>query len=181
MDQTLDFEALKQGLIDLVQESQIKVGYTKNAVGLYYPLDSLNHLLGAEQSADEMEDSLRRFCGYAKDPLGEITVTRNGELFCITISEEGAAYVHDSCGDNAFLRAFIQQIGTHPCGLDDLLAVFRQYSTHVVCQKIDNEEFDYLVYFADGRPDSYRYCIRLEMGHAIYHRFTDKDYQAFGF
>ena len=34
MDQTLDFEALKQGLIDLVQESQIKVGYTKNAVGL---------------------------------------------------------------------------------------------------------------------------------------------------
>ena len=138
MDQTLDFEALKQGLIDLVQESQIKVGYTKNAVGLYYPLDSLNHLLGAEQSADEMEDSLRRFCGYAKDPLGEITVTRDGELFCITISEEGAAYVHDSCGDNAFLRAFIQQIGTHPCGLDDLLAVFRQYSTHVVCQKIDN-------------------------------------------
>ena len=93
MDQTLDFEALKQGLIDLVQESQIKVGYTKNAVGLYYPLDSLNHLLGAEQSADEMEDSLRRFCGYAKDPLGEITVTRDGELFCITISEEGAAYV----------------------------------------------------------------------------------------
>ncbi|WP_394273090.1 DUF3877 family protein [Butyricicoccus sp.] len=181
MGQILDFEALKQGLIDLVQESQIKVGYTKNSVGLYYPLDSLNHLLGTEQTASEMEASLEQFCAYAKDPLGKVTVTRDDALFCLTISAEGAAYVHDNCGDNAFLRAFIERIGTHPCGLEDLLAVFRQYSGHVVCEKIDNEEFDYLVYFADGQPDSYRYCIRLEMGHAIYHRFTERDYNAFGF
>ena len=42
--------------------------------------------------------------------------------------------------------------------------------------------FDYLVYFEDGTPDSYRYCIKLDDdGDAVYHRFTPEDYAAFGF
>lgn len=39
------------------------------------------------------------------------------------------------------------------------------------------KEFDYLIYFADGKPDAYRYCIHFEDEHAIYHRFTAKEYE----
>ena len=57
---------------------------------------------------------------------------------------------------------------------DDILAVFHQFSDKVHCEKLEgNEEFDYLVYFEDGTPDSYRYCIKLDDdGDAVYHRFT---------
>ena len=66
---------------------------------------------------------------------------------------------------------------------DDILAVFHQFSDKVHCEKLEgNEEFDYLVYFEDGTPDSYRYCIKLDDdGDAVYHRFTPEDYAAFGF
>ena len=45
----------------------------------------------------------------------------------------------------------------------------------------DYDEFDYLIYFADGKPDAYRYCIHDEMGQLIYHRFTQKEFETFGF
>lgn len=181
MNQNLDFHALKQSLIDIIQESQIKVGYSNTSIGLYYPLESLNRLLDVELSVAEMEDALREFGAFAKDTLGETTFTRDGGLFCITIPAEGVTYVHDRVEDSGFLRDFIERIACHPCGIDDLLAVFRRYSNCVKCEKIDNDEFDYLVYFEDGKPDAYRYCIKEEMGHATYHRFTQKDYDSFGF
>ena len=38
-------------------------------------------------------------------------------------------------------------------------------------------DFDYAVYFDDETYDAYYYCIKMEMGHTIYHRFTKEDYQ----
>ena len=46
---------------------------------------------------------------------------------------------------------------------------------------IRNGEFDYLVYFENGEPDSYRYCITVEADHIIYHRYTKEDYAEFEF
>ena len=37
--------------------------------------------------------------------------------------------------------------------------------------------FDYVLYFKDKTVDAYYYCIKEEMGHTIYHRFTKEDYQ----
>ena len=41
---------------------------------------------------------------------------------------------------------------------------------------MNSEDFDYVVYFQDGMPDDYRYCIKFEGCCVIYHRFTPKDY-----
>ena len=41
--------------------------------------------------------------------------------------------------------------------------------------------FVFLVYFEDGIPDDYRYCLSLEGEHMIYHKFTPEDYEDFGF
>ena len=38
-------------------------------------------------------------------------------------------------------------------------------------------DFDYAVYFDDAEYDAYYYCVKMEMGHTIYHRFTKEDYQ----
>ena len=39
-------------------------------------------------------------------------------------------------------------------------------------------DFDYAVYFDDAEYDAYYYCVKMEMGHTIYHRFTEADYRA---
>lgn len=54
-----DFSALITNLIDALLESQIKIGYTNNPVGLYYPLSSLCRLLGTDADADAMDDLLK--------------------------------------------------------------------------------------------------------------------------
>ena len=38
-------------------------------------------------------------------------------------------------------------------------------------------DFDYVLYFPDKKPDEWYYCIRMEMGHTIYHRFIEEDYR----
>ena len=48
-------------------------------------------------------------------------------------------------------------------------------------EKTTGTGFDYLVYFEDGIPDDYRYCLSLEGEHMIYHKFTPEDYEDFGF
>ena len=45
---------LEQNITDTIKESQIKLGFTPNAVTLFYPLDSLNAITGGELTAKEM-------------------------------------------------------------------------------------------------------------------------------
>lgn len=181
MKQKLNFEALKKNLIDVIKEFQIKLGYAETSMGLYYPLESLNRLLDAELTADEMQEALSDFAGEVKDSLGDITCTHEDERFCFMVPAQGVAFVYYKTKDKGFLRDFIKQTEVCGCTIDDLICVFQQYSTEVVCEKMNNGEFDYLLYFKNGEPDDYRYCIKFECGHAIYHRFTPKDYEAFQF
>lgn len=180
MNQKLNFNALLKNLIDMIMEAQIKLGCEETAVSFYYPLDSLCTILGEKLSYDEMRAALSDFCKYANSALGSIEVTLDDERFCLRVPAEGAKYVHEKVTGYDFLEEFINRICL-PCTIDDLLCVFKKYSDNVKCVKADEDEFDYVVYFADGVPDNYFYCIQLEMGHASYHRFTPGDYKAFGF
>lgn len=175
-----DYEVLYQNLIDVILESQIKIGYTDNPVGLYYPQATLCAMLGTETDYDGMERLLE---GLPVQPLGKIGVSRKGSRWCLTVPAEGVRYVHEHVQDTGFLTDFIEFLRSraHGLGIEDILAVFRRYSDCVVCREVQDDEFDYLVYFADGKPDRYRYLISMEMGHASYHRFTPEDYAAFGF
>ena len=80
-----------------------------------------------------------------------------------------------------FISSFIETIGKHGCTIDELLQQFHRYSDHVHVERTTHGEFDYLVYFEDGVPDDYRYCITDEGCHLIYHRFTPEDYEDFQF
>ena len=101
------FEELKQNLIGLVKESQLKLGYSDTSCNLYYPAEALNHLLGTELPISQLETALQEFGTYAAEELGIVTFSRKGELFCLTVPKEGAAYVHEHVENNGFLEAFI--------------------------------------------------------------------------
>ena len=175
------FDKLEQNICDVIFEDQIKLGYRSEVMRLYYPLDSLNRLLGKELSMAEMEETLHDFAREIKARLGALEVICTKERFCFVVPPKGVDYVHKSRDENEFLVAFIHMISRHSCSIEDLYGVFCRYSDHVYRGKMNREEFDYLLYFQDGKPDDYRYCISFEGCHTTYHRFTPEDYQAFGF
>ena len=177
----MNYELLKKNIIDTITEFQIKLGYEENSMGLYYPLESLNRLLETDLSTKEMQEELTKFSNWAKETLGSVECTHEKTRFRLTIPKEGVAFVYQNFGDNNFLREFIQGTRKSNCSIDDIVDIFKKYSDKIVCEKMDNDEFDYLIYFEDGIPDDYRYCLEFEFGYAEYHRFTPKDYEAFGF
>lgn len=179
MQSQYNFAALQRSLADVVQEAQIKLGYNGNPISLYYPAESVNHLLGTDLPPVELEQALANFGGFTADTLGEVSTTRDDQRFCFHIPAEGTKYVHETRPDNSFLADFIHLTAKHGVGLEDILAVFRRYSEHVSCTPIEHDEFDYLIYFEDGKPDNYRYCIQLDGLHVVYHRFTPENYAAF--
>ena len=181
MSKNLNYAALRRNLIALIQEFQVKLGDTREPIGLYYPAESLNRLLGADLDAAGLRAALDGFVDVARDTLGEVTATDEGGMICLRVPAEGVAYVRNSLPAPAFLRDFIAAITRHGLTLDELRAVFQAHSRDVRVERIDSDEFDYLLYFGDGVPDDFRYCVKFEGPHAIYHRFTPGDYQALGF
>ena len=177
----LNFESLENNIIDVIKEEQIKLGYRKETIRLYYPMESINNLLGADLSVDELSKVLDEFCIYVKEHFGELVHSHNNTRFCFVIPPKGVTYVHEEIKDRKFLQEFIETISRHHISIEDILLVFQRYSDNVICEKMSNGEFDYLIYFEQGIPDAYRYCIKFEDCHAIYHRFTYADYVNFDF
>lgn len=177
----MNFEKLKNSLVDTIAEQQLKIGYRNEKVELYYPASSLRNLLEVEGDLPQLGTALQEFAQNVKAELGGLEISHKGERFRIVIPEQGSEYIHFHAKNMAFLQEFITVIASHECGFEDIRQLFCKYSDCVRVLKMENEEFDYCFYFEDGKPDAYRYCVAFEEGHAIYHRFTIEDYEEFGF
>lgn len=177
----MDFSRLENNIIDVMKEEQIKIGYRSETVRLYYPMQSLNRFLSTDCDVRQMTKILHDFCMEAGKKLGEIEITNRGERFCFAIPPQGADYVHAHTGEEEFIHTLIRTVEKHGCTIEDVIKLFYKYSDKVHVEKAAHGEFDYLVYFEDGVPDAFRYCITLEGGHVIYHRYTADDYNDFGF
>lgn len=175
------FKELEKNIIEVIKEEQIKIGYRSETIRLYYPIESICNLLGVSYTVTELCKVLDQFCDFVKERLGIVEYSNIETRFCFVIPPKGVDYVHESTEENYFLIDFIEKISGHDCSLDDLLKIFYKHSDHVICEKMNNDEFDYLIYFKDEKPDAYRYCIKFENCHTIYHRFTKADYENFGF
>jgi hypothetical protein len=165
----------------VIKEEQVKLGYRREVIRLYYPLLSLNRFLKTELCIEEMKKVLQEFCDMEQSRLGSTEVSNKGERFCLCFSPEATEYVHTHTEQKGFLYDFIETISRHGVSVEDVIAQFKKYSDCVHVEKVSNGEFDYLVYFEDGQPDSFRYCLTDEGCHVIYHRFTIEDYNDFGF
>mgnify|MGYP004676143339 CR=1 FL=1 len=73
-------ERLIKNMTDQVKEAQLKLGYAPETVRLYYPVASLNEILGtAAQNAQEMLCLLNREF-KAKTDLGELKFSSHARL-----------------------------------------------------------------------------------------------------
>ena len=54
----MNFKKLENNLLDMIQEQQVKIGYMSGVTRFYYPLQSLNRLLGTELTEEEMQHGL---------------------------------------------------------------------------------------------------------------------------
>jgi len=79
--------------------------------------------------------------------------------------------------DEPFLVELVETFSKHGITMDDVVAVFRKYSDRVHAEEADSDEFDMMVWFEDGKPDPYVYCLADEMGHVTYHRMTTAELQ----
>lgn len=173
----MDFLKLQKNIIDVITEEQIKLGYCKETIRLYYPIQSLNRFLGADYGVAEMAEALDNFSAYSLECLGGVEISHKNSRFCILIPPKGVELVYKNRGDVSFISDFIAVIGRHGATIDGIVNVFKKYSDAVHVEKVNHGEFDYLIYFEDGVPDDYRYCITNEECHLIYHRYTKEDYE----
>ena len=61
----MNFKKLENNLLDMIQEQQVKIGYMSGVTRFYYPLQSLNRLLGTELTEEEMQHAMEEFSDYA--------------------------------------------------------------------------------------------------------------------
>ena len=177
----INFDKFLKNLMYVIKESLTKLGYTYNEVTINYPVDSLNRLFETQCTEEEMAGVLAQFADYAKKTLGEIRVAMYEGQYRITVSADGAKYVHENVESGGFVTDLIELFQNHLPSIDDVVKIFGRYSDAVVCKELTNDEFNYVVYFADGVPDNFMYCIDIDEDHATYHRLTPDDYYAFGF
>ncbi len=175
----MEFSKLEQNICDIIKEEQIKLGYRREVIRLYYPILSLNRLLNTDLGIAEMGKVLNEFCGTVKDRLGEIEISNVGERFCFCFPPEASEYIDTHTKHEGFLYDFVETVSRPHVSIEDVIGQFRKYSDHVHVERSTLDDFDYLVYFEDGEPDAFRYCLTDEGCHVIYHRFTVDDYNDF--
>ena len=171
-----------QNIIDQILESQIKLGYAKESVYLYYPVESLNALLFCEaKDGKEMLSMLEKAFEKKDERLGKLTFHLRKGRIEVLISPQGVEYVHEHIEPPRFLVDLIHLFEhPHDLSIKRVEDLFASYSRNYVCKKMkEGADFDYVIHFADKNIDPYYYCIQEEMGHTIYHRFTKEDYELF--
>lgn len=174
-------ERLIKNITDQIQELQIKLGYAKETVRLYYPLASLNALLNVKETdEDEMISLLETNEKIKSSKAGPFQFAQSKGRIEVSVAPEGVAYVHEHMPKPQFLKDMIELFQMHHiCDIEMVCALFAKYSSDYVCEKMaEGMDFDYVIYFKDSQIDEYYYCIKEEMGHTIYHRFTKEDYFA---
>lgn len=174
-------EKLVKNIIDQIKEAQIKLGYVKETVRLYYPAASLETMLDIKtENAEELIQLLEEDEVLSDTKLGKLCFTLHKGRIEVSIPPEGSEYVHKKVPKPAFLTDIIELFGTHHgCSMEAVKEVFRKYDENYICEKMpEGADFDYAVHFSNPDIDEYYYCIKAEMGHTIYHRFTKEDYDA---
>ncbi len=174
-------EKLIDNIVDQVKEAEIKLGYSKGTVRLYYPAESLAGLVGQlPMAADALAKGLEGSGAFADTPLGGLRFSVKQGRIEVSVPPEGVEAVHETVPEPPFLRALIEFFRAHHrSSLEEIRALFGRFSPDYACEKMpEGGDFQYVLYFPGGAVDPYYYCITDEMGHMTYHRFTKEDYLA---
>ena len=176
----MKLEALIQNMTDQIKEAQLKLGYARETMRLYYPLSSLNAMLEMQETdIRELAKKIRHELEAKKEKMGDTQIRIHADRIVFTIPPDFVEYVHEQVPEPPFLKELIQLFREkHACTKEEITAVFEKFGAYECRQMPDGMDFDYVIYFTDSSIDAYDYCIREEMGHTIYHRFARADFEA---
>lgn len=176
----MNIDKLIKNISDQIIEGQLKLGFARETVRLYYPLQSICKIIGAEYEnidffTDRMNEYIINLDSFA---LGDIRFGVHQGRVEVSIPPEGVEYIHNNYKPSPFLVELIKLFeSNHHLTIEELKELFEAFDKGYHCEKMDeNADFDYVLYFDDKSVDEYYYCVKMEMGHTIYHRFTKDDY-----
>jgi hypothetical protein len=178
------YHKLTNNLEAMLHESIVKIGYVKEQpVGIYYTDELLYHLLDISKvlvEKDKIQEKamqlLDEFSRENEPIWGKILFSRENGRYKLTVPAKGMEYVYNKNKDNHFLRDLIEALRSPNITIDKILQVFYQYSPDVICEKSDDDEFEYAVHFTDKTIDPFIYCFTFDEMGKYYHRFTEFDY-----
>ena len=176
-----NYTRLERNIESTVYEGIVKLGFMEEeSFGIYYDLGLLNYLLGTSFSSNE--ECYNELQNFARDILRNypITITLEKGRFKFEISKEGVAYINHNASDKEFLKELIETVRNHQFTLADIQEIFKHQKKEYVCEHIENEEFQYVLYFTDHSFDPYKYCFTFDAMGGYYHRLLDYDYEKLG-
>ena len=178
MNKETVFKELEINIETTIYEGILKLGYNpQEELSIYYDLDLLNYLLRKGYSNNnQCMDYLQEFIAYVNPRLYNVSISLEKGRFKFTVPKEGIAYIYNHYQDNNFLKELIQTVKSHNFTLDDILTIFSHYTNKFVCEKIDNSEFQYVIYFKDSNIDKFKYCFSFDEMGGYYHRLLDFSY-----
>lgn len=175
----MNIESLIKNISDQVVESQIKLGYANESIRLYYPPDSINSLLETDISKEQELIEILNEIKVEEYNLGKLKFDSHKGRIEVSVPPKGVEYIYKNVIRPQFLVDIIGLFQyNHNLDIEEIKSLFDKYSERYICKKMpDSSDFDYVLYFDDTSIDEYYYCIKMEMGHTIYHRFTKADYE----
>lgn len=158
----MKLEALIQNMTDQIKEAQLKLGYARETMRLYYPLSSLNAMLEMQETdIRELAKKIRHELEAKKEKMGDTQIRIHADRIVFTIPPDFVEYVHEQVPEPPFLKELIQLFREkHACTKEEITAVFEKFGAYECRQMPDGMDFDYVIYFTDSSIDAYDYCIR---------------------
>ena len=177
----MDRNRFIENLTEQIKEAQLKLGYAEETIRLYFPVQSMCDLLRIElRSGEELVALLKEGGEFENTVLGSLSFALcKDDRIEVCIPASGAAHVHEQVSNPPFLESIIELFRrNHSLTIEEICECFASFNAQYVCEKMEpGTDFDYVLYFPDHNPDAWYYCVKIEMGHTIYHRFTEADYR----
>ncbi len=164
---------LYNNILDNIKEAHMKLGYSVTDISLNYQERSLRHFVGD----GDLEGAMDQLFQLARPTLGEMSYRIKGPQVRITVPAQGVRFVGENVPEKPHLRELIELVQQPGVTIEQIRATFDKYSDHVECRTTDESGMDYVLWFPQGEPDDYRYCVCLDGLGATYHRLSKMDFE----
>ena len=140
----MDKERFIENITEQIKEAQLKLGYTRETIRLYFPVRSLCDLVRTEpMEGKDLINLLER--EFQDTVLGRLAfILCKGDRIEARISAAGAEYVHGQVADPPFLAGIIELFRDNHCPtIEEIKAYFAKFSENYVCKKMEpGTDFD---------------------------------------
>jgi len=169
------FEYLEKNLCDSIFEMMLKLQENhSSSICIYYTPDLAAYLIGTD--INKLNNKLIEFKSFVKERIGKIDIElASDKRYGIRVYADGIDKIMQSNPRRFFLKKLIEAIRKRDCSIEKIKQIFAEESSDFICKKINNSEFQYLVYFIDENIDEYNYRFTFDVMGSYYHRLIDYD------